>query len=61
MLAKVSPFFEICVFTASEKVYADAILNQVDPLRKLFSKRIYRKHCLKASLPPAQNEIRNTE
>ena len=27
MLAKVSPYFEICVFTASEKVYADAILN----------------------------------
>jgi CTD small phosphatase-like protein 2 len=52
MLNQVSARFEICVFTASEKVYADAILNQVDPLRKIFSKRIYRKHCLKATLPP---------
>ena len=27
MLGKISPYFEICVFTASEEVYADAILN----------------------------------
>ena len=51
MLEKVSPFFDICVFTASEKVYADAILNTVDPLRKLFAERIYREHCLIATLP----------
>ena len=56
LLAKVSPFFDICVFTASEKVYADAILNQVDPLRKLFTERIYREHCLKAALPPEKRQ-----
>jgi len=51
LLSKAGPHFDICVFTASEKVYADAILNQVDPLRKLFTERIYRQHCLKATLP----------
>ena len=61
LLAKVGPHFDICVFTASEKVYADAILNQVDPLRKLFVERIYRKHCLKASLPaPTSGERQET-
>ena len=42
----VSQFFEIIVFTASEKNYADAILNYIEKDRKYFSKRLYRDSCL---------------
>lgn len=42
----VSQFFEIIVFTASEKNYADAILNYIEKERKYFSKRLYRDSCL---------------
>jgi len=31
MLNLLNPIFDICVYTASEKVYANAILDKVDP------------------------------
>ena len=51
LIQRVSPYFTLCVFTASERLYADAILDQIDPDRKIFKHRIYRSKCLKAFLP----------
>lgn len=45
-LQKVSEHFEIVVFTASKKEYADAILNLLDPDNKYFKHRFYRDNCI---------------
>ena len=39
--------YEIGVFTAGEQIYADAILNEIDPIGEYFSFRLYRQHCLR--------------
>jgi Dullard-like phosphatase family protein len=44
-LHNISQEFEIFVFTASVKEYADAVLNQLDPENKYFKFRFYRQHC----------------
>jgi CTD small phosphatase-like protein 2 len=44
-LKKISKRWEIVVFTASHKDYADAILNEIDPDGVLFHHRLYREHC----------------
>lgn len=36
----------IIVFTASHQVYADAILDYIDPQHELFQHRLYRQHCI---------------
>lgn len=45
-LAKVSEMFEILVFTASRKEYADVVLNFLDPDKKIFRHRLYRESCI---------------
>lgn len=50
MLARLVPYFDICVYTASEKLYADAILNQLDPKRIYFKQRLYRDQCTEAHI-----------
>ena len=37
--------FQVCIFTASLKEYADAILKLVDPHEDYTKIRYYRKHC----------------
>jgi Dullard-like phosphatase family protein len=37
--------YVVVVFTAGVQVYADPILDQLDPDRSLFSLRLYRQHC----------------
>jgi CTD small phosphatase-like protein 2 len=37
--------FEIIIFTASHKSYADAILDELDPDKNIFSHRLYRNNC----------------
>ena len=39
--------YELCVFTAGEQDYADAILNYIDPDRSLIKHRLYRQHCVR--------------
>jgi len=38
--------FEIVIFTASRREYADCILNYLDPENNIFSKRLYREDCI---------------
>ncbi len=45
-LEKVNECFEIIVFTASIKDYANAVLNYLDPENKIFKYRFYRESCI---------------
>lgn len=45
-LEKIAEIFEIFIFTASKKEYADAVLNYLDPENKIFKNRFYREHCI---------------
>lgn len=50
MLERVSQYFDICIYTASERVYADSILDQLDPDNLFLSNRLYRESCTLAKL-----------
>uniref|UniRef100_A0A7R9U6B2 FCP1 homology domain-containing protein n=1 Tax=Pinguiococcus pyrenoidosus TaxID=172671 RepID=A0A7R9U6B2_9STRA len=45
-LRAVSQMFEVVVFTASQKVYADALLDIIDPKHELVRHRLFREACL---------------
>ncbi|KAJ4720458.1 CTD small phosphatase-like protein 2 [Melia azedarach] len=45
-LERVAEMFEIIVFTASESVYAEQLLDKLDPDRKLIARRAYRESCI---------------
>jgi CTD small phosphatase-like protein 2 len=44
-LKEASKNFMIIVFTASHQVYADAILDYLDPKSEFIQHRLYRQHC----------------
>ncbi|OEL27916.1 CTD small phosphatase-like protein 2 [Dichanthelium oligosanthes] len=45
-LRKMAEMFEVVIFTASQSVYANQLLDMLDPENKLFSKRFFRESCL---------------
>jgi CTD small phosphatase-like protein 2 len=45
-LRKASEYFEVVVFTASVKNYADSILDHIDPDNTLIHHRLYRDSCV---------------
>ncbi|CAO2198196.1 unnamed protein product [Urochloa humidicola] len=45
-LEKMAEMFEVVIFTASQSVYANQLLDMLDPENKLFSKRFFRESCL---------------
>ncbi|KAL4443813.1 hypothetical protein ABPG75_011550 [Micractinium tetrahymenae] len=45
-LERVAQLYEVVVFTASQRVYAEQLLNIVDPQRRLVRHRVYRESCV---------------
>ncbi|KAK8612850.1 hypothetical protein V6N13_092954 [Hibiscus sabdariffa] len=45
-LEKVAEMFEVIIFTASQSIYAEQLLDMLDPDRKFISRRVYRESCI---------------
>ena len=49
VLAYLAESYEIVVFTAGEKDYADAIIDFIDEDKTIIQHRLYRNHCIRAA------------
>ncbi|XP_068655756.1 uncharacterized protein [Aristolochia californica] len=45
-MERVASLFEIIIFTASQSIYAEQLLNVLDPKRRLFRHRVFRESCV---------------
>ena len=48
-LEEISKVFDIAIFTASTKDYADAVINYLDPNNEYIKFRLYRNSCIKVN------------
>jgi CTD small phosphatase-like protein 2 len=46
VLEEANKHFEVLVFTASHKCYADVVLDYIDPTKELIHHRLYRDNCV---------------
>eukprot|EP00811_Abedinium_folium_P009394 NODE_18683_length_881_cov_6.781167.p1 GENE.NODE_18683_length_881_cov_6.781167~~NODE_18683_length_881_cov_6.781167.p1 ORF type:complete len:182 (+),score=44.32 NODE_18683_length_881_cov_6.781167:72-548(+) len=49
VLGILAQVFEVVVFTASASIYADQVLDFLDPTGRLVAHRLYRQHCTEIS------------
>ncbi|KAL4445125.1 hypothetical protein ABPG74_018853 [Tetrahymena malaccensis] len=57
ILQELSKDFELILLTAARKIYADAVLQKLDPENKIFSHKFYRECCIEFQIPnPLQNQ-----
>lgn len=54
-IQRMSRFYDLAVYTASARDYADAVMDAIDPTRQIFCARLYREHCI----PMGQMNIKN--
>ncbi|KAG8056124.1 hypothetical protein GUJ93_ZPchr0001g29506 [Zizania palustris] len=45
-LEKVAQMFELVIFTASQRIYAEQLIDRLDPDGRLISHRLYRESCI---------------
>ena len=45
-MERVAAIFEVVIFTASQKIYAERLLNILDPQHRLVKHRVYRDSCV---------------
>ncbi|KAK1325336.1 Mitochondrial import inner membrane translocase subunit TIM50 [Acorus calamus] len=45
-LERVAQMFDVVIFTASQSIYAEPLLDILDPEKKLISQRMYRESCI---------------
>lgn len=55
VLTELEKHWELVVFTAAQKSYADAIIDYIDPGKKLISHRFYREHCVYVNSKPIKD------
>lgn len=48
-LEEANKYFEVGVFTASSRCYADPVIDYIDPEKKLIQHRLYRDSCVELS------------
>ena len=48
-LKEMAQYYEVVIFTAGVKEYADWVVDQLDPKKELISHRLYRQHTINRS------------
>lgn len=58
VLVEASKYFDVAVFTASEKPYGDAVANYLDPKGEIIKYRFFRDSCWKSEEGPYVKDLR---